>query len=532
MKKIFYKGLTLTSLVLVGLFIFAPIAGAAWSSQTSGVTVNINGVSFADANNGWVVGDDNSGTEIILNTTDGGETWTAQIATVTGNVDLKDIYMYDSSNGIAVGTSDGTRGAILYTTDGGTTWTLSTDGDIANKELYGVCMASATVGWAVGQAVTTTGVNILYTIDGGVNWSAQVAGGYVAGAPDLYDVDAASTTVATIVGAPDSTTATLFHTVNAGTAWTQHTDADLPITIDMNSVCMTSATTAYVVGDDDLSNGLIFTATSLPTDSWVQQTGGTVPTYDLFAVAAINATTIWTVGETDTTNGVVLKASDSGALWDQQTSSVLNVNLLGVSAIDPDHVWAVGEATGGAGTILKYSDETAPAIILNATSSAASDSTPTFTGSATDYDSESNIASVEYRVDSGDFQSASITAGGGTPDIEFSFTTGELDNGEHDIEVRATDAADAVNVIAAENYGSQTITVAATSSSDDENDDSTSSTLIATGPKFDFSLPFFISSIVAFAIYLILNHKNYNQYLAEAPLSKLNKRRKIYMLQF
>jgi len=86
------------------------------------------------------------------------------------------------------------------------------------------------------------------------------------------------------------------------------------------------------------------------------------------------------------------------------------------------------------------------------------DTTPTFTGTATD--TQSNIASVEYRVDSGSWVAA--TASDGTFDSlseGYTFTTSVLSIGEHTVYVRATDAASPPNTTLEADYATDAFTV-------------------------------------------------------------------------
>ena len=83
--------------------------GATWTSQTSGTSYYLSGVSFIDANNGIAVGF--YGT--IVRTTDGGATWNIQTSGTKNT--LHSISYSDTNNGTAVGT----YGTILRTIDGG-----------------------------------------------------------------------------------------------------------------------------------------------------------------------------------------------------------------------------------------------------------------------------------------------------------------------------------------------------------------------------------------------------------------------------
>ena len=76
------------------------------------------GCLFTDANNGTAVGE--CGT--ILRTTNGGTTWTSQTSGTTNS--LWGVSFTDANNGTAVGA----YGTILRTTNGGTNWTSQTSG--------------------------------------------------------------------------------------------------------------------------------------------------------------------------------------------------------------------------------------------------------------------------------------------------------------------------------------------------------------------------------------------------------------------
>ncbi len=73
--------------------------GTTWDSQTSGVTEDLWGIDFIDANNGWCVG----GGGKILVTTNGGTTWTPTDSGTTST--LTDVSAVDASNVWACGAS-------------------------------------------------------------------------------------------------------------------------------------------------------------------------------------------------------------------------------------------------------------------------------------------------------------------------------------------------------------------------------------------------------------------------------------------
>jgi len=92
-------------------------------------------------------------------------------------------------------------------------------------------------------------------------------------------------------------------------------------------------------------------------------------------------------------------------------------------------------------------DATPPSLTLNPFPSYTNDHTPTLSGMATD--TTSPIASVEYRVDGGNWIAAEVIDGiFDEPSEDFTFTMAELDDGEYLVEVRATDVAGNVSPLA------------------------------------------------------------------------------------
>lgn len=119
-----------------------------------------------------------------------------------------------------------------------------------------------------------------------------------------------------------------------------------------------------------------------------------------------------------------------------------------------------GAATTGAvgnsdGTII--SDGQAPSVLLSTSpSSPTGDSTPQFTGTATD--SMTNISTIQYRIDSGEW--IAISAIDGTYDEkteEFNYSTSTLSEGSHTIYLRAFDSSG--NTTTEVNYTSSTFAV-------------------------------------------------------------------------
>jgi photosystem II stability/assembly factor-like uncharacterized protein len=92
--------------------------GVTWRQAKSVPTRDmLTAVFFADGEYGWAVGHD----ETILNTVDGGETWTRSNFAPESQQPLLDLWFANRVSGIAVGA----YGAYLTTNDGGRSWTTS-----------------------------------------------------------------------------------------------------------------------------------------------------------------------------------------------------------------------------------------------------------------------------------------------------------------------------------------------------------------------------------------------------------------------
>jgi len=121
--------------------------GASWSSQTSPVDSDFTGVSFTDANNGWISGygglSQNSSSSILY-TENGGDSWTMHSDSITKQTYWQGIHT-DIDGSVWV---IGEGGALIYTEDDGATWTPQNSGVTSN--LNGLHFLDNKKGWVVG----------------------------------------------------------------------------------------------------------------------------------------------------------------------------------------------------------------------------------------------------------------------------------------------------------------------------------------------------------------------------------------------
>ncbi|MBU4442128.1 MAG: hypothetical protein KJ602_06715, partial [Actinobacteria bacterium] len=290
---------------------WSPIVLQTSDGGTNWRSVDLYDTCFADALNGWAVGDGG----VIIHTTDGGSTWAAQTSTTTNG--LNGISAASTTVAWAVGAG----GTIISTTDGGSTWAAQTS--TTTNGLNGISAASTTVAWAVGAGGT-----IVKTINGGTNWVAQISG--VTG--NLHSVSAIDANNAWGVG-HDTTSSSpvVLKTDDAGAHWRN---------VQLNDTFFFNASNGWAVGD----GGTIISTTD-GGSTWAAQTSTT--TENLSGVSATSATVAWAVGA----GGTIVNTTDGGTTWVAQTSTTTN-GLSGISAASTTVAWAVGAG----GTIVKTTD--------------------------------------------------------------------------------------------------------------------------------------------------------------------------------
>ncbi len=168
-----------------GTILHTTNGGMTWTGQTSDFSGNavLNSVYFTDDKNGWVVG--NGGN--IAHTANGGTTWTKQAIKPSTHpifgIDLESVH-FIGSKGWAVGAAGAAgrpRIGMLNTVNGGDTWTaaastivLDSSSVITDKskiDLGSVYFTDDHNGWAVGD-LDFAGI-ILHTTDGGSTWDQQ-----------------------------------------------------------------------------------------------------------------------------------------------------------------------------------------------------------------------------------------------------------------------------------------------------------------------------------------------------------------------
>ncbi len=151
--------------ILVFVFLLMMPATPRWTTQTSGVTARLRGVSAVSEKVAWASGSGST----VLRTVDGGLTW--QRLTVTAEtLDFRDVEAVDAQTAYILSIGNGAASRIYKTTDAGKTWKMQFRNDDENAFLDAMSFWDANHGIAFGDSVNKQ-FYILTTVDGGNTWS-------------------------------------------------------------------------------------------------------------------------------------------------------------------------------------------------------------------------------------------------------------------------------------------------------------------------------------------------------------------------
>ncbi len=334
-----------------GIILNTADGGASWTLQNGNTSRWFAGIDFHNESIGWVAGE--AGT--VLHTLNGGSTWAEQ-ETPTGN-HLSAIFFINEQTGWAVGD----RGTIIGAVNGGTEWFDRNSG--VNVWLNDVFFINIRTGWAVGDS----GV-ILKSTTGGETWSRQESGiseslssvffttsdsGWAVGAGGtlLQSIDGGATWIKKPIATGhhlnrirflDSRIGwicgwygTLFKTDNNGASWSKVSSGTRD---DLEDIQFIDVLNGFVVG----AWGTILKPAADGV-SWDQVTSRWTSDV-LYAVSFADSLTGWAAGE----NGTILHTVDGGVVWNPQASGVTYL-LRDVFFANRTTGWAVGDS----GVVLK-----------------------------------------------------------------------------------------------------------------------------------------------------------------------------------
>jgi predicted outer membrane repeat protein len=276
--------------------------GTVWQFKRANTTKNLNKVYFLTQNVGYIIGRN----AVILKTVDGGENWLKVYEdTPATDINLYDLVFTSSENGFAVGEG----GRIMKTTNSGTTWAPINSG--FENDFFGITFTS-NYGFIVGRRGL-----IIRTTDQGLNWFSQVSGTL----QDLTDVKFTASQTGYVIG----TNGTLLRTGDAGNTWAS---LNSNTTENLNSFMFADQNTCYIAAN----NGIIV-KTSNTGERW-DPLPTNITTQNLGDVYFLSRQVGYAIGDL----GTIIRTTNGGTDWEV-------VRQANMSTIDARRFHANGETT-------------------------------------------------------------------------------------------------------------------------------------------------------------------------------------------
>ena len=280
--------------------------GLAWTrqaSQSQAAGVDLLDIHGFDETTVWAVGGIYKGYGLILHSTDGGVNWYRQgTSTQIPNVKLYAVHAIDKLNIWVAGENN----SIINTKDGGSTWTTITLPALPPTVFYAITSYGNNSIWAVGTAADTSAVGdtiglVIHSSNGGTTWARQ--GGGSAFPKEFLDISAGSDSIVYISG-----TNSVFKTLNGGTTWQKMFNVSGR---NLNGICAVDVENIWTVGDAD---GIYHSVNGgLNWDTIVPSIRG----YRYMGVTVAEVNRIWIAGElsTGTGKGSILYSRNAGDTW-------------------------------------------------------------------------------------------------------------------------------------------------------------------------------------------------------------------------
>lgn len=151
-------------LISIALLLIAAVTPQ-WTTQSSGVTARLRGVSAVNERVAWASGSGST----VLRTTDGGTTW-QKLKVTDDALDFRDVDAIDETTAYVLSIGNGPASRIYKTTDAGATWTLQFKNEDPKAFLDAMSFWDAEHGLVFGDSIDDK-FDILTTSNGGKNWT-------------------------------------------------------------------------------------------------------------------------------------------------------------------------------------------------------------------------------------------------------------------------------------------------------------------------------------------------------------------------
>jgi photosystem II stability/assembly factor-like uncharacterized protein len=214
------KTFTWTAVVMAGAVTAAGPVAPRWTSQTSGVTARLRGVSAVSDKVAWASGANGT----VLRTADGGASWQKLPVPDADRLDFRDIDAVSETTAYALSIGSGPASRIYKTADAGAHWTLQFTNDDPKAFFDAMAFWDANRGLAVSDSVDGRFV-IIITGDGGRTWSRVPAGALPPALPNEGAFAGSGTNIAVLggdrawIGTGASTRCRVLHTADGGRTW-------------------------------------------------------------------------------------------------------------------------------------------------------------------------------------------------------------------------------------------------------------------------------------------------------------------------
>ena len=289
---------------------------------------------------------------VVVKTTDGGQTWSETILEQQGVADIRinGMAFADADTGYVVGRIQGNSGVMFKTTDGGKTWSFS---HLASFKQTPTCifMADAETGWMGGASSVEEDdeeegepggpSDLLATTDGGKTWQSQVRLNV-----SIYDIQFLDKTTGWASGSKGA----IYHTTNGGLTWDKQRselEAGDAFTLpgsegakmfDMSGISFPDADHGYAVArsrEEDTGRVL---GTSNGGAAWAKQR--IVADSGARDVVFLNANEGWILTDK---GAYIYHTLDSNKTWLSEKKDLeFDPPLSRLGAADAQHAWAVG----------------------------------------------------------------------------------------------------------------------------------------------------------------------------------------------
>jgi photosystem II stability/assembly factor-like uncharacterized protein len=199
---------------------FLLIATPHWTLQTSGVRVQLRGVSAVSDRIAWASGADST----VLRTDDGGANW-KRIRVTEDRVDFRDIDAIDARTAYILSIGNGAASRIYKTIDAGATWALQFKNDEPKAFFDAMSFWDADHGIVMGDSIDGK-FCILTTENGGKSWVRVPDSALPPALPDEGAFAASGTNIATFgksnawIGTGAGASARVLRTNDRGRTWT------------------------------------------------------------------------------------------------------------------------------------------------------------------------------------------------------------------------------------------------------------------------------------------------------------------------